>query len=282
MLKHLILLIFLTAFCTQLAVAQPSRALALLGSNNVAAVESEFSSLQRKFEQGEASEYDLLDAYKIFYQREDRYRPQLDNWIKHFPNSASAYLARGVYYRKLGEFKRGSDYIPQVPNENVDYMTQMFTLAKQDLEMSLRLNPKSYLAILHLLNIAQFQGNKRAANNYLHLGNTVLPSNFIVRARYLIHLTPKWGGSYQSMERFIDKSRSQGLPQEKLDLLNAIKLDDQGAMAEEKGNNNLARAEYKRALVLARFAGERFRQDYLRSASRICGEAEHRSQAYCN
>ena len=282
MFKFITFSIGLTLVCTQLAVAQHSRAQALLGSNNIIAVESEFSSLQRKFEQGEASEYDLLDAYKAFYQREDRYRSQLDNWIKQYPNSASAYLARGVYYRKLGEFKRGSDYISQVPNENVDYMTQMFALAKQDLEMSLRLNPKSYLAILHLLNIAQFQGNKHAANNYLHMGNTALPSNFIVRARYLLHLTPKWGGSYQSMERFIDKSRSQGLSQDKLDLLNAIKFDDQGAMAEEKGNLDLARSEYKRALVLAKFAGQRFRQDYLRSASRICGEVEHQSQKYCH
>jgi tetratricopeptide (TPR) repeat protein len=160
-------------------------------------------------------------------------------------------------------------------------MEQMFELSKRDLETSLRLNPKSYLAILNLLNIAQFEGADRVADKYLALGNAVLPSNFIVRARYLIHLTPKWGGSYRRMEKFIDECESQGLAQDKIDLLNAIKIDDQGTAAEERGNIEQARAEFKKALILSRSAGQRFRQDYLSSSSRICAEPEHRSKEYC-
>lgn len=282
MLKSITLLI-----CLVVAIARPAGAqwaqhpLSQLKSDNVAAVEYDFVALQKQFELGTASEYDLLDAYKAFYQRDDRFRAELDHWIRSYPKSSSAYLARGVYYRKVGEFRRGGDYSSQVPSEDMVYMEKMLAASKRDLEVSLRLNPKSYLAILNLLNIAQFESDDRAAAKYLALGNAVLPSNFIVRARYLIHLAPKWGGSYQSMEKFIARCRAEGLAPDKIDMLDAIRIDDQGTAAEERGNHEQARAEFKRALLLARSADKRFRQDYLGSSARICGEQEHRAKDYC-
>jgi len=281
MIKAFIIAIALVMSCAQSASAQSSSPLEQLSAGHVDATEDMFSRLQTKFEKGLASEYELLDAYKAFYQREDRYRAQLNMWIKSYPKSASAYLARGVYYRKLGEFRRGTSYIAQVPRENLSYMTQMFSLAKIDLEAALGLNPKSYLAMLHLLNIAQFEGDDRAADKYLAAGNAVLPSNFLVRARYLIHLTPRWGGSYRRMDSFIEECQSRGVAQDKIDLLNAIKRDDQGAVAGERGSTAQAQALYKEALLLARSAGPRFRRDYLGFSAGICSEPEHRSKEYC-
>ena len=281
MLRPIALLFCLALLFTQPLYAQTSNPLEQLRSNNIAKVETEYSALQKRFEMGEVSEYDLLDAYKAFYQRDDQYRLELDSWIKNYPNSASAYLARGVYYRKLGEFTRGTNYISQVPRENIAYMEKMFAVSKQDLATSLRINPKAYLAILHLLNIAQFEGDDRAADKYLTLGNAVLPSNFILRARYLVHLAPKGGGSYQRMEKFIEQCRAQGLTQDKIDMLNAIKADDHGTVAEERGNVDQAQSEFKKALVLARAAGKRFRQDYLSNSAQICGESQHSRKDYC-
>lgn len=267
---------------TQSLHAQTSGPLEQLRSNNIAQVEAEYSALQKRFEIGAASEYDLLDAYKAFYQQHDQYRAELGNWIKNYPTSASAYLARGVYYRKLGEFRRGTAYISQVPQENISYMENMHQLSKQDLSTSLRLNPRSYITILHLLNIAQFESDNSAADKYLALANAVSPSNFLVRARYLIRLAPKWGGSHTKMEKFIEQCRTQGLSQDKIDMLSAIKADDQGTAAEEQGNTDQARTEFKKALLLARSSGKRFRQDYLDSSARICGEPEHRGKDYCS
>ncbi|MFT5534535.1 MAG: tetratricopeptide (TPR) repeat protein [Burkholderiaceae bacterium] len=160
-------------------------------------------------------------------------------------------------------------------------MEQMFVLSKKDLETSLHLNPKSYLAILHLLNIAQFEGNSQAAENYLMLGVSVLPSNMILRIRYLIQLTPRWGGSYKSMESFISKCQSQGLSHDKIDLLNAIKHDDKGFVLEEQGKTVEARLAYEEALKLSLSGNSRFRQDYLKYSLRICAKQEHSTKQYC-
>lgn len=274
-------LLCLTIAYSQPVVPQPLNPLEQLRQKNIAAVETGFAELQRKFDEGDATEYNLLDAYKAFYQREDRYRAELDSWIAAYPKSSSAYLARGVYFRKLGEFRRGTKYMAHVPQESVAYMLDMFGLAKQDLQTALRLNPKSYLAALHLLNIAQFEGDDAAAEKYLALGNRLLPTNFISRARYLISLTPRWGGSYALMDKFIADTRAQGVPQDKIDMLNAIKHDDQGAVAKQQGNTQEATEHFKKALILSRAGGERFRQDYLGYSTPICGDVAHRAQAYC-
>jgi hypothetical protein len=256
-------------------------ALQQLRSGEIDKVENRFSDFQKKFETGEVTEYQLLDKYKAFYQREDLYRIEMDNWIKFYPNSESARLARGVYFRKLGELTRGTAYAPKVPQEKIDYMNNMFSLAKRDLEAVLEKNPKSYLAILNLLNIAQFESDKTATAKYLSLGNEVLPSNFIVRARYLIQLAPKWRGSHEKMASFIERCRAEGVPQDKIDLFNAIRANDMGTMLEEKGDTDNAQVEYKNALVFARNADYRFRQDYLANSSRICLKQEHKDKDYC-
>jgi tetratricopeptide (TPR) repeat protein len=280
-LKALMLSICIVLGYAHVLSAQVSDALSQLAAGKVDMVERAFSTLQSNFEQGRATEFDLLDAYKVFYQREDSYSPQLDRWIKAYPKSSSAYLARGVYYRKLGEFRRGGQYISQVPPEDVKYMEQMHVLATRDLETSLLINPKSYLAVLHLLNIAQFEGDAAAATRYLNLGNKIFSSNFLIRARYLIQLTPKWGGSYNEMDRFIGQCKSQGVPQRTIDLFNAIKFDDQGRAAEEDGQIEKAHALSEKALVLSMSGDTRFRQDYLRHSARICSEPAYRAKPYC-
>jgi tetratricopeptide (TPR) repeat protein len=237
--------------------------------------------VQSEFEKGRITEFTLLDLYKVFYQRQDNLRAELNAWVKAYPKSSSAYLARGVYFRKLGEFKRGTNYISQVPPESIQYMAQMFTLAKRDLETALRLNPRSYLAVVHLLNIAQFEGDDDASDRYLQLGNALQPSNLLVRARYLIHLTPRWGGSYASMDQFIDESRAAGLAANQVDLLRAILLNDQGSALLSKGDWQQARRKYEGALQLSMAGGPRFRRDYLNESMQVCSDTQLAAKEYC-
>jgi hypothetical protein len=111
----------------------------------------------------------------------------------------------------------------------------MFRRAKPDLAKSLQLNKKSYIAELHLLNIAMYEGDKQAAKNALRNATAILPENILARARYTVSLTPRWGGSYEQIDAFIARCRSQGVAAGTLDLLQAIKLEDLGQSAKKKG-----------------------------------------------
>jgi tetratricopeptide (TPR) repeat protein len=278
--RKFVVLLCIAAGFSHSVFAQSNNPLDQLKAGDFKSLEGRYSVLQSQFERGVASEYDLLDAYKVFYLRDNVLEPQLNEWVERF-KSSSAHLARGIYFRKRGEFARGTDYISRVPDEDVQFMEQMFELAKKDLKTSLRLNAKSYLAIVHLINIAQFQGDDRAARECLALGNATLPNNFLIRARYLIHLAPKWGGSYKMMDKFIETSRSEGLPPEKIQMLTAIELDDQGHSAREQGQSELARSTYAKALTLAIPAGSRFRRDYLQYSLQICAEPQTGTAIYC-
>jgi hypothetical protein len=261
--------------------AQPADPFGRLIEGDFRAADAGYSALQVRFEKGTASEFDLLDAYKVFYQQNESFSAILDKWVLQ-SKSSSAYLARGVNLRKRGDLRRGTDFIANVPREDVNFMEQMHTLAKKDLMTALQLNPKSYLALLHLLNIAEDESDDRAAREYLALGNAILPTNITIRARYLIHLTPKWGGSYAKMDAFIDSCRSQGLSPGMIDKLIAIKIDDQGFSAQLDGQMDRARVSYMKALTLAAAAEPRFRQDYLKYSLQICAEPQSATAEYCH
>ena len=160
-------------------------------------------------------------------------------------------------------------------------MEEFHDWAKTDLQTSLELDPKSYLAILHPLTIAKTYNDKHLADIYLKRGNTLLPSNFLVRASYLIHLAPRWGGSYSEMKSFIAASGAQGVPKRDIDLLTAIMISDQGDTAREQQQTDLSQYAYVKALTLGTLGGPRFREDYLHNAARICKEPGHRVKDYC-
>jgi hypothetical protein len=195
-----------------------------LQNNDFSTIETQLTAAESAFEHGRLGEYDLLDLYKAFYEREDTLSTSLDRWVRDRPNSYIARLVRGTYRRKLGEFRRGTAYIGHVPQANARYMEQQFELAQTDLREALRLHPRSYIALLNLMNVAMYENDEGQAERLLTTANTLYAGNQLVRARYMVHLEPRWGGSYAQMEQFIERSRGDGVPRPILDLLSAITL----------------------------------------------------------
>lgn len=222
------------------------------------------------FEQGKLNEYDLVDAFKPFYQQEDVFSNEMTEWTKQRPNSYVAHLARGTYYRKLGEFRRGTRYMRETPAANVRFMQEQFEIAKKDLYKALDLNPRSYLAILNLLNITLRQGDYEQADELLRRGNKLYPRNILMRGRYMVHLQPRWGGSYEAMDAFVRKSRVDGVPDTDLNLLVAIKLEDIGFTSEEHGDFDSARKNYLKALALSSDTDRRFVPVHILHAADWC------------
>jgi tetratricopeptide (TPR) repeat protein len=262
--------VLVTLFATPCVAQVPRSAIDQLRNGSPQAAERAFSALQTSFENGRVTEYQLLDAYKHFYREDAALASGLDEWIRVFPQSPSAYLARGVYFRKRGEQRRGTNYIEKTPSADLAYMMSMFRKAKPDLAKSLQLNGNSYIAELHVLNIAMHEGDVLGARKALENATRILPSNILARARYTASLQPRWGGSYAQMDAFIARCRSEGVPEGTVALLESIKFEDLGSRAEEKGRLDDARAYFERALPLSRAGGPRFRDAYLYNALRFC------------
>lgn len=270
MARHALLLL-MVLFAANCVRATPSLdVIELVRNRDFNSLEAHFNAIQSSFEQGKTDEYALLDSFRPFYTRTDVLSDELKEWTDAHPKSYVAHLARGTYYRKLGELNRGTSVSRDVPRAAMNYMDQVFEISEKELTTALPLRRNPYLAVLNLLNIARYRSDTVASDRYLAEGNRLLPGNMLVRARYLDHLKPRWGGSYAAMAAFVQRSKLEGVDAANLGLLSAMINDDKGFVAQTNGNLELAVATYKLALSQAEHANPRLQRDYLSAATFAC------------
>jgi tetratricopeptide (TPR) repeat protein len=270
MLKILATIFLALAACTCVHAQQSIDVLALVHQRDFGSLEKHFNAIEAGFELGEITEFALLDAYKPLYLRNDVLSDDLAAWTSKYPKSYVAHLARGTYYRKLGELNRGTKSSREVPQSTMSYMEQVFDISDRELTTSLPLTKNPYLAVLNLLNIARYRSDAQASDRYLDEGNKLLPSNMLVRTRYLDHLKPRWGGSYLAMSAFVARCKNAGLNETDLDFLSAMINDDKGLTALEQGNVQEAAEMYKIALTNAEHSSSRLKSDYLDHSVNAC------------
>lgn len=80
-----------------------------LRARQFAQLEAQYGGLQQQYERGEVIDRELTLQYKAFYETSPDLESILTEWIDQRPTSYPARLARGIYYRKVGEAKRGGE-----------------------------------------------------------------------------------------------------------------------------------------------------------------------------
>ncbi len=212
-------------------------------------------ALQRRFATGEASEFDLRQAFRPFYDLTEQDLLSLDAWQKAQPKSYAVRLIRGAYYKRAGFSARGGHFAAQTPSENFAAMQKLHAIALPQLEESLSLTEQPYLSVFHLLELRD--GDRPAQKALLEASTKMLPSNRLVRARYMRGLTPRWGGSYEAMRGFLAESKRSGATELGLSELEAIIFDDAGDRDVKRGDQAGAIRNFRQALELgAKVGGE--------------------------
>ena len=128
-------------------------------------------------------------------------------------------------------------------------MNDAFGKALEDLHACANLDPKPTLAYGHALDISSFssQDDERELQD---LAAQVDPQNVIVRLKYMDSLKPRWGGSYEQMEAFLEESRRASLAPAKLHQLEAVISEDRASVDYERQRWAAAAKEYLQALEL--------------------------------
>lgn len=126
----------------------------------------------------------------------------LNEWITLNP-SAIAFLVRGVYLNKRGQWLRGSAPTSATPTLNLNLLAAAHVRASTDLQQAIKLDPSLLPAYSHLLEVAKYSpGLKIDAEKILASAVLHYPHSVETRKRYLDVLSPAWGGSFEAMERF--------------------------------------------------------------------------------
>jgi tetratricopeptide (TPR) repeat protein len=76
------------------------------------------------------------------------------------------------------------------------------------------------------------------------------PGNIVVRLKYMNALEPRWGGSYEQMEAFLEESRRAGLELAKLRRLESVIVEDRASLDYENRRWDAAAKEYLHAIEL--------------------------------
>jgi tetratricopeptide (TPR) repeat protein len=161
---------------------------------------------QTSFEEDSKEESDVYDAFGVFTSSDPLYEAILNNWVQQFGNTYPPYVARATYYCECGWAARGYQWARETTEEQFKEMRRYFSLALEDIKSALTLNPKLDVCYSMMINMGTAVSDDRLKKNALAEALKHNPYGFHVRDMYLGALTPRWGGSYQEMEEFIEEA----------------------------------------------------------------------------
>ena len=190
-------------------------------------LEQQFSGLQGQFEAGKMSGDDLRAAFRDFYATDPDLAPKFDSWVAKFPSSYVARVARAIYYKKVGFESRGTAYIQDTSQSQIDGMSAAFEKAVADLRLSETMSPKPFLTYFHLLDIGNAAGAKEQLRGIYDQASRLDPASYAIRLKYMNTLQTRWGGSLEEMQGFYEECIRSGLT-------DAQKQELQGMLATEK------------------------------------------------
>lgn len=201
---------------------QKQQTVAMLAARQFAKLEAHFEGWQRRYERGEIDDWALLVQYQGFYHVPDDQAARLDAWVKAYPKSYHARLARGIHHRKAGQRARGEAWFDDTPQENIDALHERLDLARADFISSLNLTPRPVVSLVHLMNVTKHREGDEGNRLWLDASLKVDPVSYGARRRYMYTLAPRWGGSLEGMEAFLNECKQANLPPEHLRTYEAI------------------------------------------------------------
>ena len=180
-----------------------------------------------EFENSKISGDDLRAEFREFYPTDPDLGPKLDGWVAQYPSSYVARVASGIYYKKVGFQTRGTAYIRDTSQSQIDGMNAAFEKAVADLRASLTMSPKPFLSYFHRLDIGNAVGAKEELRTMYDRASNLDSSSYAIRLKYMNTLQTRWGGSLEEMRSFYAECQRAGLT-------DAQDKELQGMLAQEK------------------------------------------------
>ena len=211
-------------------------------------LEKTLNGVQQDFEHNRQNNTALSDTYYSFnyLQREmdaALASRRLNDWVTHYPNSYAAKTVRGMFLSDKAFQARGNKFAADTTDAQFTEMRKWYTLAKRDLLTSLKLTPYPLISRIRLYNIAMVESDDRAKQTHFLAAYKMAPTSMQLHREVLISLTPRWGGSYEAMQAYINKI-SPGLDS------NKNKNVLQSMIIEDKASNLIAKKQYEEAYTL--------------------------------
>ena len=158
---------------------------------------------EKQFLKNPLYESPLFKLYNAIDADSNHLLEKLDKWVKTRPSYIS-YAVRGVCKVNLGWIIRGDKYADDTSPENLFGMHLFHEEGKTDLLAAIKLNKRLSPAYCALIGIEMASGNIDSTTNIHDLAVRSIPQSYYVRYDYLKSLYPRWGGSFELMQEYVD------------------------------------------------------------------------------
>ena len=222
----------------------------LVEKRDYEALERLLSEQQAAFERDAATSPALDNAFRAFARVAPTSGPAFDEWVQRRPGSYAARAARASFFAFRGLRARGAEYYEDTPEENIRAMRTWLEKARADAEASLPMTPKPYVSRRTLMTIATVLGRRRDAEANYREAIALAPESVDTRIDHMTLLEPRWGGSYDQMEKFVAESRAQLKAPGAADRVAARVPADRGDEAMRVRDFTVALGHYDRAVAL--------------------------------
>lgn len=228
--------------------ADPAAIRGLLESRQFAKLTALLEEYQASCDRDIRYEYAAHNGFAAFAAPAPAWKPLFDDWVRSAPDSWVALTARAAYHKSSGWKARGTRPAKDTTDDQFRRMVDDFLLAVRDLEASLRIRPRQLYAYVILMEISQTLGDRDRDARLARKALGFYPGSYLVRHRHMISLTPRWGGSYEAMERFVRETAPHAGRNPRLKILPGFIPWDQGRRAAAAGEYPTATALYEEAL----------------------------------
>jgi len=214
-------------------------------------LDQRFSDIQTAYRDGAISEVELRNAFRVFYDPDSALEKWFEAWVTHSPKSYVAHLARGIYYKYVGNERRGSGFASETSAAQFEGMRAANSIAAHEFAASLLLETKPLLTYHHAIDLASDSGDHERERALLDKAIAIDPHTYIVREKFMGTLRTRWGGSPAQMRTFLAECRNAGLTGGQLKTLESLVLEDEAWVKQYRDHDEQgAVTKYREAAAL--------------------------------
>jgi tetratricopeptide (TPR) repeat protein len=211
-----------------------SRLINDLRARRFSQLDQELRGYEGEAEQNIAHEENAVYAFDAFSCTSSALRPLLDEWTSKLPDSFVPHLAKAEYLYAKGWQARGSN--PEVTDSQLAGMKESFAQAAHEIAAVLRLNQKVTEAYKLTISATRATDGPELGWKVTAIGLTQIPASMELRVAFMKAIEPRWGGSYDLMEKFANDSASAVRANPRIKVLAGFVDYDRGRVAVENGD----------------------------------------------
>jgi tetratricopeptide (TPR) repeat protein len=182
-----------------------------LKAGNFAELQKQIKSYEDASNSDPRAEMNLTYAFSAFAVPDPVIADQLKKWSAASPDSAIAHCARAVVLERAAAHARGHEGGPTSSIQPGDFveMEKNLNQATMEADSARALDPNLMNAYLTAISAAMMESDPVAMEEASKRALTEFPLSFQVRRTLIVGMAPRWGGSYDAMDKFANESQAR-------------------------------------------------------------------------